>query len=236
MMIVLSCSYLPDEEGTLYEPKTETGDYAIYYSGSIQPENAFIMIPGGLVDPYAYACWIRDLVREDSSFAVVLMKYPSNLAIANIGKVKKIMDELAGFTHWAVGGHSLGGVVAATTLDDNRELFDGLVLMASWSREAADLSDWEGTVLSIYASEDSLATEEEVQENSNFLPAGVQIDSPDMIPDGDRRTYYYRIAGGNHSGFGCYGLQDGDGTPWITSEAQQELMITVMKSYFESLW
>lgn len=94
--------------------KTDRGDYAVYYSGYSPPSNAFLMVPGGLVDPHVYACWIDRLVSEDSTTAVVLLKYPSNLAITNINKAMKVTSELTEFSHWVIGGHSLGGVVAAS--------------------------------------------------------------------------------------------------------------------------
>jgi pimeloyl-ACP methyl ester carboxylesterase len=236
-LFALSCSYLPEKGGVDDRYlRSDKADYALYYSSETVPANAFIMVPGGLVDPYVYSCWIDRLVDEDSSIAVVLVKYPTNLAITNIHKVMKVAGELKEFKHWVIGGHSLGGVVAATVVNENREFFDGLVMMASWSREATNLSDWEGAVLSIYASEDQLATKEEVFSNRNFLPDGDTIDSPGSLAEAEGRTTYYDIIGGNHSGFGCYGQQEGDGEALISKDNQQEQMVLLMSAFFNALW
>lgn len=236
MLVLSSCSYLPDEEGIEANLKVDRADYALYYSGTSMPGNALLMVPGGLVDPYVYACWINRLVGADSTIAVVLVKYPSNLAIMNIGKVMKVAGAFKDISHWVIGGHSLGGTVAATVVNEHRDLFDGMILMGSWSREATDLSDWQGSVLSIYGSEDLVASEDEISGNSAYLPDGMQISSPDDISFAPGQTFYYEIDGGNHSGFGCYGPQDGDGEALISATEQQELMIAVMRSYFEAIW
>jgi pimeloyl-ACP methyl ester carboxylesterase len=234
--IFFSCSYLPEEGVPDSLLKTDRGDYAVYYSGSAAPSNAFLMIPGGLVDPYAYACWIDQLVAEDSTTAVVLMKYPANLAITNINKAMKVTGELTEFNHWVIGGHSLGGVVAATLVQKHQGFFEGLVLMASWSREASDLSGWNKPVLSIYASEDQVTTEEEVDRNSKYLPPGIVVTIPEDLDGLSARTAYFEITGGNHSGFGCYGPQKGDGEALITPLQQQEQMLGMIVSYLELLW
>lgn len=235
-LILFSCSYLPEEGGLDTNLKKDRGDYAVYYSGNVVPAHAFLMVPGGLVDPHVYECWIDRLVRNDPTVAVVLLKYPSNLPITRTSKVMKVAKELDEFSHWAIGGHSLGGVVAASAVYRDTNFFDGLILMASWSRAASDLSGWENTVLSIYASEDQLATEEEVLGSSEFLPPGITITSPEELATLSAQTAYFKIEGGNHAGFGCYGPQKGDGKAFIDSGEQQDQMIGIMKSYFDVLW
>lgn len=237
IFLAFSCSYLPEESVQADEfLKSDNGDYAMFYSANSIPDKAMVFIPGGLVDPFVYACWIEKLVERSPEFAVLLMKYPSNLAISNIGKASKIINEFENVNHWIIGGHSLGGVVAATLVSDYPDSFDGLVLMASWSREATNLSEWEGSVLSFYASEDQLATAGEVETNSIYLPEGTQLNEPGGFLEMTNKTYYYEIEGGNHAGFGCYGAQDGDGDATITPVEQQEQLINVLQSYVTKVW
>lgn len=231
-----ACSYLPEEGELDRHLRQEEGDYALYYSGYQLPGKAFLMVPGGLVDPHVYSCWISRLVDEDPTIAVVLVKYPSNLAIMNAGKVLRVKDQLQDFSQWVIGGHSLGGTVAAMVLSDHPNDFEGLVLMGSWSREATDLSYWQGAVLSMYASEDQLASEEEILGNEAYLPEGNRVDTPDSFSVVAGKTIYYRIVGGNHAGFGCYGPQNGDGEATVTAEMQHDYMIAAMKTFFAEVW
>ncbi|MGW8314408.1 MAG: alpha/beta hydrolase [Bacteroidales bacterium] len=235
-MLMSSCSYLPDEGNIDAHLKLDRADYAVYYSGSSAPSNALLMVPGGLVDPHVYECWIDRLVSGDPAIAVVLLKYPSNLAITRINKGLKVANELSEFTHWAVGGHSLGGVVAATLAYEQKDFFDGLILLGSWSRAASDLSGWNKPVLSIYASEDRFATEKEVQDNSSYLPPGLTVTIPEDLTGITAQTAYFEIPGGNHSGFGCYGPQKGDGDALISPSEQQDIMVMMIHSFLEQLW
>ena len=235
-LLLNACSYLPEENGTRTHLREENGDYSVYYSTELAPGNAFLLIPGGLVDPYVYECWINRLAGENPDVAIVLLKFPSNLAITHMGKVMKIARRLDQFDHWVVGGHSLGGVVAATVVHKNQDFFDGMVMLASWARESTDLSSWQGAVLSIYASEDQIASKDEIERNTQYLPPGSQIGLPPDFGAGKSRTYYYRVEGGNHSGFGCYGPQKGDGEALISPAEQQDEMITLLTAYFDWLW
>ena len=95
------------------------------------------------------------------------------------------MKKFNGIEHWVIGGHSLGGVVAAFSVSDQPDLFDGLLLMASWSTESKSLRSWDGKVLSLYGTKDGLATIDEINQNKDYLPFG---------------AVYHEIEGGNHSG------------------------------------
>ena len=235
-LFFFSCSYLPEEKVESMNLKEEKGDYNVYFSGITIPENAFLMVPGGLVDPHVYSCWIDRLVDLDTTFSVILLKYPSNLAITNIGKVMKVTESIPRVSRWAIGGHSLGGVVAASAVNKNRDYFDGLVMLASWPTASSDLSDWGKPVISIYASQDQLATKEEVFSYKLFLPQGDTITDTADILAGSVQTYYVEIAGGNHSGFGCYGLQEGDGEALISPQEQQDELIEYLHAYLSSIW
>ena len=234
--ILFSCSYLPEDGSVRTFLRADGGDFALYYSGKAIPGKSFLMVPGGLVDPFVYECWINRLVAADSTVAVVLLKYPSNLAIANPGKVMRIINDHPEFEQWVIGGHSLGGVVAASVVHKNTDVFDGLVLLGSWSREASDLSGWAKPVLSMYGSEDQLATEKELFDNSDYLPPVLRISTPEELAGASGHTAYYEIAGGNHAGFGCYGPQKGDGVATIESTEQQELMVEMLLSFFDLVW
>ena len=47
-------------------------------------------------------------------------------------------DKAAGIEAWYMGGHSLGGSMAASYLEQHSSEYDGLILLASYS--TADLS------------------------------------------------------------------------------------------------
>ncbi len=237
-LLLSSCSYLPDEDqqGSHEYIQEETGDYILIHSPDNMPTKAFLFVPGGFVDPHVYLCWMEELVVLYPEIAVIQLKVASNLAISNMGKIKKVKAHFDDIEYWAIGGHSLGGVVSVFTVFDDPEMFDGLVLIASWATESKSLKDWSGEVLSIYGSKDGLATVEEIEENKQYLPGEMVFLAENLTSLDSNESAYYEIEGGNHAGFGCYGFQDGDQVADISQEDQQEAMITIMANYFEQLW
>ena len=69
---------------------------------------------------------------------------------------------------WYIGGHSLGGSMAATYLSDHVAEFEGLILLGSYS--TVDLSNSKLDVLSIYGSEDKVLNHNSYNENKSNLP------------------------------------------------------------------
>ncbi len=168
-----------------------------------------ILYPGGRVDPRAYAPTARAIAEE--GVLVVIVPMPLNLAVLAPNRAQAVMDAHPEIDTWAIGGHSLGGAMAARFTDEHPERIDGLVLWASYPAEGNSLADQDSlAVVSIYASEDGLATLEEIEASRPLLPP---------------QTQWVEIAGGNHAQFGWYGPQGGDGLAEISRKVQQYLVV-----------
>jgi len=170
------------------------------------PEDAtagFIFYPGGKVEHTSYVPLMKALASE--GVLCVLVEMPFRLAVFDMDAAQGIQEQYPQIENWYIGGHSLGGSMAASYLEKCEEIYEGLILLSSYS--TADLSDKNLEVLSIYGSEDKVMNRENYEENKINLP----IDFEEVIIDG-----------GCHAYFGMYGPQEGDGTPKITNEEQIE--------------
>ena len=158
--------------------------------------------PGAKVDPQAYAHILRPVA--ESGFAVVIFKPPYNLAVldsnaadAVIGNTDDTIDR------WIVGGHSLGGAMAASYAEQERNELSGLLLYAAYP-----VNDMSGRaalrVTSVFGTNDAIATPTEIDESARELPPS---------------TEFVAIDGAIHSYFGDYGPQRGDGTPAVSRDA-----------------
>lgn len=168
------------------------------------PEDAaagVIFYPGGKVEYTAYIPLMKALASEGVLCALVEM--PFHLAVFDINAADGIREQYPAIERWYIGGHSLGGSMAAAYLADHAGEFEGLILLGSYS--TADLSATELDVLSIYGSEDRVLNREKYEETKANLPADVT----ELVIDG-----------GCHAYFGMYGAQEGDGTSTITHEEQ----------------
>ena len=169
-------------------------------------EKGFIFYPGGKVEYTAYIPLMQACAEE--GILCVLLEMPFNLAVLDVNAADGIQKEYPEIEKWYIGGHSLGGSMAASYLADHAEDYEGLILLGSYS--TADLSDSDLAVLSVFGSEDEVMNREKYDKYKSSLP-------------GDFTEYV--IDGGCHAYFGMYGAQDGDGTPTITNEEQ--IRITV---------
>ncbi len=177
------------------------------------PIAGFAFYPGGKVEHNAY----RPLMEVCASrgIACVLVEMPFNLAVFDVNGAEGITDMYPEISEWYIGGHSLGGSMAASFIAENADDYNGLVLLGSYS--TADLSGSDIEVLSVFGSEDKVMNKEKYNENKINLPA----DFKEVIIDG-----------GCHAYFGMYGAQDGDGTPRITNIEQINATAELIYNFF----
>ncbi len=166
-----------------------------------EPKAGLIFYPGGKVEYTAYAPLMRACAEQ--GFLCILVKMPCNLAVLDVNAADGIAERFPEIDSWYIGGHSLGGAMAASYAAHHADELDGLILLAAYSTE--DLTKSRLTVCSVYGSEDGVMNKEKYDANRANLPD----DAEEHVIDG-----------GCHAGFGSYGPQDGDGTPTISSEEQ----------------
>lgn len=71
---------------------------------------------------------------------------PGNLAFMGMSKAEKIESQYS-YDKWYLGGHSLGGAMAAAFAEKNSDKIDGLIFFAAYS--ANDLTKCQFPVLII---------------------------------------------------------------------------------------
>jgi hypothetical protein len=187
--------------------QVETDPWITFTPQDQAPSTGFIFYPGGLVEAEAYAPAAREIA--ENGYLVVITPMPLHLAVLNSGAAAEVMAAHPEIENWAIGGHSLGGSMAAAFTDQNPDI-DGLVFWAAYPADSNDLSAQEISVSSIYGTSDGLATPEKVLAAKPLLPAD---------------TTWVPIAGGNHAQFGWYGVQDGDNPATISREEQQSQIV-----------
>ncbi|CAA0081367.1 Uncharacterised protein [Halioglobus japonicus] len=170
--------------------------------GTNTKSTGMIFFPGGAVPPQAYAPLAQQLAQAGIYTAVLngpdatevdsIISAPGNAALQN----------------WALAGHSLGGVVASKYILDNPGKIAGLGLLASFPQSVDDLSSLDIKAVTIFGTNDLIATPAEV------LAAIAQLPSD---------TLYAKIRGGNHAQFGYYEQTPADGDADTSHEQQQAL-------------
>ncbi len=144
----------------------------------------------------------------------VLIKMPFNLAVLDINAADGITELFPDIESWYIGGHSLGGSMAASYAANNGEIFDGVILLGSYSTEDLNATK----VLSLCCSEDGVMNRDKYAKYRSNLAKNVveQV-----------------IDGGCHAGFGMYGPQKGDGTPTITTAEQIQITADLISGFIK---
>lgn len=186
--------------------------------GNETPNTGLILYPGGRVDFRAYAPLAQAIASQ--GYQVLLVRMPLNLAVFNPNAAEAVLKAYPNIEHWAIGGHSLGGAMAAHFVAAHPGQMEGLVLWAAYPAEGDDLSQADIRVLSISATLDGLATPDKILASRSRLPAD---------------TVWVTIAGGNHAQFGWYGDQNGDNPATISREEQQEQIVQATVAFLQTL-
>ena len=182
---------------TVFRPADMLDAETVAGEGSV----GLIFYPGGKVAVEAYAPLMNKLAEE--GITCVLLEMPLNLAVLDSNAAEGIDEILPNVERWYVGGHSLGGAMAASYAAEHVEEVEGLILLAAYSTK--DLTNSGLDVISIYGSEDQVLNRQSYEQNRTNLPDN----AVEVI-----------IEGGNHAQFGDYGVQEGDGTATIGGEEQ----------------
>ncbi len=178
----------------------------------------FVFYPGGRVPAQSYEFVARALAAQGITVAIPVM--PLELAVISPNRATEVRAALEAngmtITKFVVGGHSLGGAMAAKYAFSHP--VDGLILMGAYSVD--DLTGKSFKVLDVAAEFDGLATPEKVKVGLAKLPLGSSVT---VIP------------GGVHAFFGRYGSQGGDGRPTVARDVFEKVLLEKLKSYFQSL-
>jgi hypothetical protein len=164
----------------------------------------FIVYPGGRVDYRSYAPIAHAIASE--GFLTIIAPMPLNLAVFGVNTANDIINSYSQISSWAIGGHSLGGTMAAQFSYENPSKIAGLILWAAYPTSGNNLSKNSLLVTTIYGTRDGIVTSSQIQDSLKLLPP---------------TTIRVEIAGENHAQFGWYGDQPGDNAAEITREKQQ---------------
>jgi hypothetical protein len=194
------------------------GQWLVFQPNYNNYTTCFIIYPGGRVNYLAYAPYAHAIAAE--GYLVIIVPMPLNLAVFGANAANDVIAAYPNITSWAIGGHSLGGSMAAQYAHNNPDNIKGLVLWASYPASNMDLSKQNLSVLTIHGTNDGLVSSKQIDDSLKQLPAD---------------TIRVEIEGGNHAQFGWYGIQSGDNPATISREQQQNQTVTSTVNFLSYL-
>jgi len=194
---------------------SQKNDAIIFSPPSGEVNTGLIFYPGGKVEPEAYSVLARSIA--ESGFFVAIVKFPLNLGFFNPGLGLKLKDQVP-IQNWYIGGHSLGGSMAAKAVHDNPDAFQGLILLAAYAADNNDISEYDIDCLVMYGDQDGVLSKN-VTNTLDLLPEDADV---------------VEIEGGNHANFGYYGKQSGDKEATISREEQHQITLSNITHFMGS--
>lgn len=196
---LMNMGYDAGETAAAMMPAETAGGAAAFVPDEIRA--GLIFYPGGLVDHAAYAPLMRELCSR--GILCLLTQMPLDLAVLNVDAADGLRALYPDVEMWMIGGHSLGGAMAASYAAKHPEDFSALVLLGAYSQE--ELGHTDLRVLSVYGTEDGVLNREKYSQSLARYPA----DFEEVV-----------LEGGCHAYFGDYGEQKGDGQARLAREEQ----------------
>ena len=184
----------------------------------VQSHVGFIFYPGGRVDPRAYAPPVRQIA--EAGYLSVIVPMPLNLAVFAPDSALEVMRTYPEIWTWIIGGHSLGGSMAAQFVYGHAGAMKGLVLWASYPPSGNNLTAYNIEAVSIYGTLDGVVNMGELVASHSLLPPN---------------TTWVAIVGGNHAQFGWYGQQPSDNNATISRESQQSQAVQAVLELIDKI-
>ncbi len=181
-----------------------------------QPETGIILYPGGRCDPRAYAPLARAMAKQGYIFVIPNM--PLRLAVMDGNRAEKIMAAHPHIKRWILGGHSMGGVMAAHFTSKHQDKVSGLFFAGSYPASMSTMPEAKLPVIMISGSHDFITRKEEVAAAPNRLPS---------------HTQFVTIEGGDHYQFGCFANAEHSAT--IDRQEQQRQLISSLSEFFAAI-
>jgi len=179
-------------------------------------DTGLVLYPGGKVPAAAYGPAAQAIAAQ--GYLVVVMPMPLNLAVFDINAADRALDAHPEVNTWAIGGHSLGGAMAAQYVASHPGAIDGLALWAAYP--ATDLSSAALRSVTIYGTLDAGADRMAGPDARGNLPGDAE---------------FVAIEGGNHEQMGWYTGQPNDPPATISRADQQRQLVEATVGMLASL-
>lgn len=184
-------------------------------STSKQPSVLFY--PGAFVDPESYSPWARQLA--EAGYRTYIVRMPLDLAVMGMNKADQVIESHPDET-FVLGGHSLGGAMAARYAAEHADQLAGVFFMGAYADDKGSLAATDLKALQLTGSLDGVLSWDTWEQDKKNMP---------------QETTYVSIEGGNHAQFGSYGNQRGDLEAAISETDQHNQIAEAMITWLQQM-
>ena len=143
---------------------------------------------------------------------------PLRMAVLGAGKAAKVITANPQITRWIIGGHSMGGAIAAGFACKHQDELSGLFMLGSYAARMHAMPDTSLPVLIVNGTEDDQVQQEQLAAQPERLPP---------------HTRFIDIEGGDHYQFGTFA--DEWVTATISRDEQQRQAIDAVLGFLHAI-
>jgi pimeloyl-ACP methyl ester carboxylesterase len=173
-----------------------------------------ILYPGGRCDSRAYAPIMKPLAAAGHHVFVACM--PLRMAVLDSNRAEKIIAANPQINTWILGGHSMGGAMAAAYVYKHPGALAGLFFIAAYAASMHAMPDSPLPMAMLYGTRDNITRQSEFAASHERLP---------------HHTAYKAIEGGDHYQFGSFGNVAVTAT--ISRDEQQRQTIAALLAFLQ---
>ena len=196
-------------------------DWIVFSPATTAATKGLIFYPGGECDERGYAELLAAIAAE--GYLVVLVPMPLQLAVLAPGRASSVIEAFPGIDTWAIGGHSLGGAMAARYVFNNPGAMDGLLFWDAYPPETDDISQRELAVRLVHRANEAGEMPDYYNQYIPLLPAHMD---------------YAPLAGAVHINFGRFIPAERfrqDGEPTMPIEEQHRRIVDASINFMVQL-
>lgn len=169
------------------EVSVSLDDPLVFRPATGTPRAGIIFYQGGRCDPLAYAPVLRPLAA--AGYLVCVPQMPLRLAVLGMNRAADIITANSDVRDWVIGGHSMGGAMAAAFVYKNPQAVRGLFFLASYASSMHAMPESSLPMAMIYGTHDTITRKSEFEASYERLPA---------------HTKFVPVEGGDHYQFGSF--------------------------------
>ncbi len=158
-----------------------------------------VFYQGGRCDPLAYGAILHPLAA--AGYHVFVPRMPLRMAVLGVNKAAGVIAANPQITRWLMGGHSMGGAMAAGFTCKHEAKLSGLFLLGSYASRLHAMPNSPLPMLFVHGTEDDQVRPEEIAAQPERLPP---------------QTKFVDIEGGDHYQFGSFADE------WVTATISRD--------------
>ena len=180
------------------------------------PKTGIVFYAGANCDVRGYTPVWKAIAAE--GYLVVSPTLPFNFAIFNPNAADEVRAAYPEIEQWIIAGHSMGGAMAGTYADNNRDTLAGAIVFDSYPPGSNSLADADLPILTFERARPDGTRSQKFVDNENLYPESVER----ILIPGAQHMYYGSFDGGSYKE---------EWEPGIEREAMQSIVIEGLTSW-----